>query len=361
MAPQVVQFSDPPTFPVGLNPGTLPQYPVAAPRIAVNGFGRIGRLAVRALLELPDEVDLVAVNDRTDNATLANLLRHDSIHGPFPGTVEAVDDGLVVDGDRLRVFKEDTPHRLPWQKLGVEVVIEASGRHRDRPNLEAHLAAGARRVLLTAPGDVDVAIVPGVNDDALDLDRHRIVGAASCTTNALAPVLAVLDDAFGVERGLMTTIHAVTADQRLTDGPHHDPRRARAAWLSMIPTTTGAARAVGEVLPHLTGRVDGLAVRVPVADVSLVDLTAQLREPPRDAGDLAKPFLAAQDRMPHILGCDHEPLVSIDHRHDDRSVVVDLPSLMVAGSHVKILAWYDNEWAYARRVAEIALRLTGGL
>lgn len=331
---------------------------MAKPRIAVNGFGRIGRLVTRALLEAEGGVDLVAINDLTDRDTLAHLFRYDSVHGRFGGTVEASGDTLVLDGDRLRVLQVPDPADLPWAELRPDVVIESSGRLRDRQSLEAHRRAGAPRVLVTAPTDAaDVQLVPGVNDAAYDPGRHRVVSNASCTTNCLAPVLKVLHESFGVEEAMMTTVHAVTNDQSILDLPRKDLRRSRASLLNMIPTSTGAAAAIGKVLPELDGRVSGLAVRVPVADVSLVDLTARLR---RTAGrqDLADALCQAADGpLAGILGCEDAPLVSSDFTHDPRSAVVDLASLDVQGDLAKVLAWYDNEWAYASRVAETAVRM----
>lgn len=329
------------------------------PRIGINGFGRIGRLVVRALLQGDKPVDLVGVNDLTPNHTLAHLFRHDSVHGAFPGHVEATDDGLVIDGDRLRVFEEADPAALPWGDLGVDIVIEASGRFRRGADMQKHIDAGAPRVLLTAPGkEVDLTVVMGVNDHEYDRERHHLVSNASCTTNCLAPVLKVLDDHYGVLGGFMTTIHAVTGDQNLVDGPHKDLRRARAALNNMIPTTTGAAKAIGLVMPHLAGKIDGLAVRVPTLDVSLVDLNCRLERPPDMDGLVDMFHDEAAGRMEGILGCADEPLTSIDFTGDARSSIVDMPSLMIHGDMVKVLSWYDNEYGYASRVADMALKMT---
>ncbi len=326
------------------------------PRIGVNGFGRIGRLVVRALQGL-DAVDLVAVNDVTDKGTLAHLTRYDSVHGRYPDSVEVTDDGLVIGGDRLRVLQEHEPRDIPWGDLGAEVVIEASGRHRTRASLQQHLDAGAKRVLLTAPGEADLMVVRGVNDHLYDPATHRIVSNASCTTNCLAPVLKVLDDAFGVEAGMMTTVHAVTNDQNVTDAAHKDLRRARGSLLSMIPTKTGAASAIGKILPHLDGRITGQALRVPTADVSVVDLVAQLSQPADERAVLEAFNAAASGPLNGILRCESDPLVSVDFTHDSHSAIVDQPALQVNGNLVKVLAWYDNEWAYACRVAELALQM----
>ncbi len=324
--------------------------------MAINGFGRIGRLVTRSLLET--DVDLVAINDLSDPEHLAHLFAYDSMHGHFEGGAEVVDDGLVLGGERVRVLAERDPAALPWEELGVDIVVECTGRFRARADLQKHLDAGAGRVVLSAPGkDVDVTVVRGVNDEALD-PAHRIISNASCTTNCLAPVLKVLHDAFGVEHAVMTTVHAYTNDQRLLDSQHKDLRRARAAALSMIPTTTGAARAIGDVLPSLAGKVDGMAIRVPTANVSVVDLTARLGTAV-DSEQVAAAFREAeQGGLAGILRTEPRPLVSVDFNHDPHSAIVDLPALMVVDdSLVKVLAWYDNEWAYAVRTAELVERV----
>jgi len=328
---------------------------IRSPRVAVNGFGRIGRLATRALLEQDAPVDLVAINDLSTPQMLAHLLRNDSVHGRYAGTIEVAGDNLVLDGDEVRVLSIKDPKDLPWKDLDVDIVLECTGKFASRKDLEPHLAAGARRVILSAPGkDVDVTLVRGVNQDAYRPANHRLVSNASCTTNCLAPVLKVLDDAFGVEHGFMTTVHAYTNDQRLLDSQHKDPRRARGAPLSMIPTTTGAARAIAEVLPKLAGKVDGMAIRVPTPNVSIVDLVARLGRKVA-AGDVVAAFeKAASTEMRGILRCERDPLVSVDFNHDPHSAIIDAPSVMVLdGSLVKVLAWYDNEWAYAVRTAEL--------
>ncbi len=328
------------------------------PRIAINGFGRIGRLVARILLEGDTPVDLVAVNDLTPNKTLAHLFRYDSVHGRYPGSVEGTDDGLVLDGDRLRVLEERDPSALPWDELRPDVVIECTGRFNNRAGMQQHIDAGAPRVLCSAPAkDADIMVVRGVNDDQYDPTKHTLVSNASCTTNALAPMLKVLDDHFQFEEGFMTTIHAVTGDQSLVDGPHKDLRRARASMLSMIPTGTGAARAIGTVMPHLAGKIDGLAIRVPTQDVSLVDLTCRLGGMP-DVDALARTFTdEANGALAGILGVEADPLVSIDFTHDPRSSIIDLPTIMVQQGLVKVMSWYDNEWGYANRVAEMAHRM----
>lgn len=324
-------------------------------KVAINGFGRIGRLVARALLGMPEPVDLVAVNDMADPDHLAHLFRYDSVHGRYPGQVEVVDGGLSLDGDHLRVLSEPDPARLPWRELEPDWVVESTGRFSDRSALRRHVEAGAQRVMLSAPGkDVDVTLVRGVNEDRFVPD-HRLVSNASCTTNSLAVVLKVLHEAFGVRHAFMTSVHAYTSDQRLLDAQHKDLRRARAAAQSIIPTSTGAARAIGDVLPALAGKVDGLAVRVPVPNVSLIDLTARLG---RHVGveDMAEAFgAAARGQLAGILNTEERPLVSVDYNHDPHSATVDLPSLMVLDDGlVKVLAWYDNEWGFSHRMADAA-------
>jgi glyceraldehyde 3-phosphate dehydrogenase len=329
------------------------------PRIAINGFGRIGRLVFRAFQSLPEPVDVVAVNDLTTPPVLAHLLEFDSVHGRFPETVTATDHALQVGGKTIEVFAEKDPAKLPWRDLGVDYVIESTGRFTDRAGTSKHLEAGAKRVILSAPGkDMDVTLVRGVNLGAYDPAKHRVISNASCTTNCLAPLLHVLDDHFGVEHAWMTTVHAYTNDQSLLDGPHKDLRRARAAALSMIPTSTGAAKAIHEVLPRLKGKVDGIAVRVPVPDASLVDLSAELAHP-TDMAAIETAFdEASENGLKGILGVEKHPLVSADFRTDPRSAIVDLPGSMMSGDRrVKILAWYNNEWGYSMRTAELALGL----
>ncbi len=329
------------------------------PRVAINGFGRIGRLTTRALMELDRPVELVAVNDPSPDETLAHLFEHDSVHDRYPGEVSLEDGTLRIDAQEPRMLSEGSPSSLPWDELDVDLALECSGRFRDRASLQAHRKAGADRVLLSAPGkDVDVTLVRGVNVDMYDPGEHRLVSNASCTTNCLAPVLKVLHEGFGVDNAVMTTIHAYTSDQNLLDGPHQDLRRARAAGQSMIPTTTGAAKAIGLVLPELEGRVDGMAVRVPTPNVSLVDLTARVDRTVEPEEVEAAFRSAADGELAGILRCEARPLVSVDHNHDPHSAVVDLPSMMVVdGSLVKVLAWYDNEWGFACRMAELTYDL----
>ncbi len=324
------------------------------PRIAINGFGRIGRLVTRILLAGDQPVDLVGINDPTDKATMAHLFRYDSVHGRFRGHVEETEDGLVLDGDRLRFFHETDPGGL-WGDLQPDLVVEASGHF--TKDAHRHVEAGAPRVLVTAPAEADLMVVRGVNDQLYDAAKHRVVSNASCTTNCLAPVLKVLDEAFGVESGLMTTVHAATNDQRVADAPHKDLRRARGTLGSMIPTSTGAARAIGKILPHLDGKIDGQAVRVPTEDVSLVDLVAKLAFAADPADVLGAFEAAAQGPLAGILQVEHDPLVSVDFLGNTHSAIVDAPALQVHGDLVKVLAWYDNEWGYATRVAEMVHRM----
>jgi glyceraldehyde 3-phosphate dehydrogenase len=328
-----------------------------AVRIGINGFGRIGRLAFRAARG--KDLEVVGLNDLTDARTLAHLLKWDSVHGRFPGEVEADKDALVVDGKRIPVTAERDPAKLPWKKLGARLVIESTGHFTDRAGAAKHLEAGAERVIISAPAtDPDVTIVLGVNTDAYDPAKHRIVSNASCTTNCLAPVAKVLNDAFGLESGWMTTIHAYTNDQVILDFPHKDLRRARAGALSMIPTSTGAAKAIGLVLPELKGRLDGYAMRVPTADVSIVDLSARLRKATDAEAINAAMRKAAAGPLRGILEVSEEPLVSIDFRGNPHSSILDAPSTKVMeGSFVKVLSWYDNEWGYSMRVVDLALHM----
>lgn len=325
-------------------------------RVAINGFGRIGRNVLRSARQSgKTDLDFVAVNDLADNGTLAHLLKHDSVHGPYPGSVELHGDGLVVDGDRIMVLSERDPAGLPWRDLGIDVVVESTGLFRSREQAGKHLEAGARKVVISAPAkDEDFTVVLGVNHHLYDPERHHLISNASCTTNCLAPVAKVLLERFGIVRGLMTTIHAYTAGQAILDGPHKDLRRARAAALSMIPTTTGAARAISLVLPELEGRLDGMAIRVPTPDVSLVDLVAELGEDVTggDVNDAMR--AAAATDLAGILRVEEDPLVSVDFTGEPASSVVDAPSTAVIGGRlVKVLAWYDNEWGYSSRVVDL--------
>jgi glyceraldehyde 3-phosphate dehydrogenase len=325
-------------------------------RVGINGFGRIGRLCLRAGIESGrDDLEFVAVNDLTDAATLAHLFKYDSVHGVFPGRVEASDEGIQIDGHSVKVLSQPDPEQLPWDALGVDVVVESSGRFTKRDDAAKHLAAGARKVLISAPGkQEDVTVVLGVNESSYDPANHHVVSNASCTTNCLAPVVKVLLERFGFVRGLMTTVHAYTNDQSTLDAPHKDLRRARAAALSMIPTTTGAAKATSLVLPEVEGKLDGMAIRVPTPNVSLVDLTAELEQDVTvEEVNLAFQEMA-QGPMAGILDVSPLPLVSVDFVGNSASSVVDLQSTSVAGGRlVKVLAWYDNEWGYSSRVVDM--------
>jgi glyceraldehyde 3-phosphate dehydrogenase len=325
-------------------------------RIAINGFGRIGRLVLRAAKQFPRaDLDFVAVNDLTDNKTLAHLLKYDSVHRAYPGTVEPTGTGLRVDGDEIRVFSERDPEKLPWKDLGVDIVVESTGKFRDRDGAGKHLSAGARKVIISAPAKKeDITIVLGVNEAKYDPANHHIISNASCTTNCLAPVVKVLLDRFGIRRGLMTTIHSYTNDQVILDMPHKDLRRARAAAMSMIPTTTGAAKATALVIPEVEGKMDGMAIRVPTADVSLVDLTVEV-EQETDAESVKTAFRdAAAGALQGILHVAEEPLVSVDFTGHRASSIVDAPSVAVMGGNmVKVLSWYDNEWGYSERVVDL--------
>ncbi len=323
--------------------------------VGINGFGRIGRLAFRAAQGKP--LDVVGINDLTDAKTLAHLLQWDSVHGRFEGTVEADGDAIVVNGKRIPVCAERDPARLPWKKLGARLVIESTGHFTDRAGAGKHLEAGAERVIISAPAsDPDVTLVLGVNTGAYDPAKHRIVSNASCTTNCLAPVAKVLHDEFGIESGWMTTIHAYTNDQVTLDFPHKDLRRARAAGLSMIPTSTGAAKAIGLVLPALKGKLDGYAMRVPTADVSVVDLSVQhSRDTDADAINAAM-RKAAAGPLKGILEYVTAPLVSIDFLGNPHSSSLDsLSTKVMDGRFAKVLAWYDNEWGYSCRVVDLAV------
>jgi glyceraldehyde 3-phosphate dehydrogenase len=324
-------------------------------RIAINGFGRIGRIAYRVMRQNGADLDLVAVNDLTDAATLAHLLKYDSIHGRLEGDVQSGDGKIAVDGDVFAVFAEKDPAALPWKDLGVDVVIESTGRFRDRDAAAKHLQAGARKVVISAPcKDPDITVCLGVNQDKIEAG-HSVISNASCTTNCLTPVARVILDTAGWVHGLMTTAHAYTADQNLVDGPHKDLRRARSAALSIVPTTTGAARAAGLVLPELAGKIDGTALRVPTSNVSLVDLTVEV-ERKTSVEELNAAFeAAAGGRLAGILAVSHEPLVSIDFVSTTYSAVVDAPSTAVLdGTLVKVMAWYDNEMGYASRLVDLA-------
>ena len=326
-------------------------------KVAINGFGRIGRLVARAILERPDcGLDLVSVNDLADAKANAWLFKHDSVHGKFPGEVTTDGNDIIVDGKRIHVTAERDPANLPHKANGVEIALECTGFFADREGGQKHLDAGAKRVLISAPAKgVDLTVVYGVNDDKLTAE-HVIVSNASCTTNCLAPVAKVLNDTLGIERGLMTTVHAYTNDQKILDQIHPDLRRARAAAMSIIPTTTGAARAVGEVLPELKGKLDGSAIRVPVPDVSLVDLTfTPGRDTNRDEVNQILKAASESERLKGILDYTDEPLVSIDLMHTPASSTIDsLETAVIDGKLVRVVSWYDNEWGFSNRMVDTA-------
>ena len=333
---------------------------MAAVRVGINGFGRIGRNLFRAAHEAGSELEFVAVNDITDAATLAHLLKYDSIYGRFPGEVEARDDSIAVDGTEIKVLAERDPAALPWSDLGVEVVIESTGLFTKREAASKHLDAGAKKVIISAPAtDPDVTVALGVNfDDAYDPEQHQIISNASCTTNCLAPVAKVLHDSVGIERGLMTTIHAYTADQRLQDMPHKDLRRARAAAVNLIPTTTGAARAVGLVLPELDGKLNGIAVRAPVTTGSVVDLVCEVSRETSAEEINAAVKEAGEGALAGILLYTEDPIVSTDIVQDPHSSIFDAEqTLVIDGRMVKTVAWYDNEWGYSNRCVELAAKV----
>ncbi len=326
-------------------------------RIGINGFGRIGRLTLRAIRKhYPNDFDVVAINDLTDAHSNAHLFKYDTTYGIYPGEVRAEDSAILIDGDRVRVFAEKDPANIPWGDVGADIVIESTGVFTDAEKARAHLKGGAKRVIITAPAtNEDATLLMGVNHEQYDPSRHYVISNASCTTNCLAPVCKVLHEQFGIEYGLMTTAHAYTNDQRIQDQIHKDLRRARAAAANIIPTSTGAAKAIHLVLPELKGRMHGIALRVPVLTVSVIDLTVQLaREATAQA--INEAFrAAAEGSLRGILGVCDEPLVSSDFQGDERSAIVDLPSTMVLGDRfAKVLAWYDNEWGYSCRVADLA-------
>jgi len=323
-------------------------------RIGINGFGRIGRNVLRASLG-DSALEFVAVNDLTDAKTLAYLLQYDSVHGTLAAKVEAREDAILLDGKPIKVLAKKDPKELPWKDLGVDIVVESTGRFTDREGASKHLSAGARRVIVTAPSkDADVTLVLGVNEQAYDPSKHTIVSNASCTTNCLAPVAKVLLDRFGIKHGVMTTIHSYTNDQQLLDLPHKDLRRARAAALSMVPTSTGAAKALHLVLPQLKGKLDGLAIRVPTPNVSLVDLSVEVEQDCDVASVNAAFKQAAEGQLKGILKYSEAPIVSVDQNGDPHSATLDAPLTIVLGRRlVKVLAWYDNEWGYSCRVRDL--------
>ena len=329
-------------------------------RVGINGFGRIGRNVFRAAQAAGADIEWVAVNDLTDSKTLAQLLKYDSILGPYPGTVEATDDGLLVDGTPVRVLAERDPGALPWDDLGADVVIESTGFFTDATKARAHIDGGAQKVIISAPAkNEDFTVVLGVNDSAYDASKHHIIGNASCTTNCLAPMAKVLNDSFTIERGLMTTIHAYTADQNLQDGPHKDLRRARAAALNIVPTSTGAAKAISLVLPELEGKLDGFALRVPIPTGSATDLTVNVARDTTVA-EVNEAFKAAAAAGPlkGYLSYTEDEIVSSDIVTDPSSCIFDSKLTKVIGNQVKIVGWYDNEWGYSNRLVDL-VKLVG--
>ncbi len=323
-------------------------------RVGINGFGRIGRLVYRVGYK-NENVEFVAVNDLTDSKTLSHLLKYDSVHGIMDGQVKTTENAIIVNGKEMKTFAVRDPEALPWKDLGVDVVLESTGKYTDRAGAEKHLKAGAKKVVISAPAKgPDVTFVLGVNQEVYDKSKHHIISMGSCTTNCLAPIVKVLQNEFGIEYGLMTTIHAYTNDQVVQDEPHKDLRRARAAGLSMIPTTTGAAKAISEVIPELKGKLDGLAIRVPTPNVSLVDFVATLSRSTNREEVNAKLIQYANGPMKGILYCSDEPLVSKDYNGNPASSTVDLANTSVIGGNmVKILSWYDNEWGFSNRMFEL--------
>jgi len=328
-----------------------------ATRIGINGFGRIGRQVLRAIRErYPNEIDVVAFNDLGDLQTMAHLFRHDSNYGNYKGTVEVTDKGLIVDGDEITALAEKDPSKLPWGDLGVDIVVESTGIFTDKEKASLHMTAGAKKVIISAPSkNPDITLCLGVNMEAYIPAEHHIISNASCTTNCLAPAAKVVNDSFGIVRALMTTIHSYTNDQQILDLPHKDLRRARAAAINIIPTSTGAAKAVALVIPELKGKFDGMAVRVPTPTVSLVDFVAELERPCTTEELIAAFEEAAAGSMKDILGVSHEPLVSSDYKGDSRSSIIDVDFTQVMdGKMAKVVTWYDNEWGYSCRVADLA-------
>ncbi|MBV9231893.1 MAG: type I glyceraldehyde-3-phosphate dehydrogenase [Chloroflexi bacterium] len=326
-------------------------------RVGINGFGRIGRQSMKAMLERhPQDIEVVAVNDLTDTKTNAHLLKYDSTYGHFPGEVEATEDSLIVNGHKIQVISQRDPGQIPWSDLGVQLVIESTGFFTDADKAAAHLKGGAKKVIISAPAKgEDLTIVLGVNDDMYDPAKHTIISNASCTTNCLAPTAKVLNDAFGIERGLMNTIHSYTNDQRILDQVHKDLRRARTAGANIIPTTTGAARALALVIPELKGRFDGMSLRVPTVTVSVVDFVITTRKEVTKDGVNQAFKDAAAGSLKGLLAYTDEPLVSSDFRGDSHSAIVDgLSTMVLGGNMVKVVAWYDNEWGYSSRVADLA-------
>lgn len=330
-------------------------------KVGINGFGRIGRLVLKAGFERSD-IDFVAINDLADAKTLAHLLKYDSVHGIWDADVKAGDDSITINGKKIMVTAEKEPENLPWAKLGVDVVVESTGVFRTREGAEKHIKAGAKKVLISAPGKgdkpLDANIVMGVNDEVYDKSKHNIISNASCTTNCLAPVAKVLHENFGIEKGFMTTVHAYTSDQKLLDGPHKDLRRGRAAAVSIIPTTTGAAKALGLVMPDLAGKLDGMAIRVPVPNASLVDLVCKLKKEVTKEEVNSAFKKAAAGELKGILQYTEDPIVSVDVIHNPYSAIFDAQTTNIVGKDlVKVLAWYDNEWGYSCRMIDLIIHM----
>ncbi|MEK6892477.1 MAG: type I glyceraldehyde-3-phosphate dehydrogenase [Nanoarchaeota archaeon] len=321
--------------------------------VAINGFGRIGRLVLRAGMK-DKSINWVAVNDVTDSKTLAHLFKYDSVHGKYNGTVEHTDDSLIIDGRKIKVLSVLDAAKYPWKELNIDVVVESTGKFTDRAGTEQHLKAGAKKVLLSAPGKgMDLTIVMGVNDSMYDHNIHHLVSNASCTTNCLAPIVKVLNDSFGVKRGFMTTVHAYTADQKLVDAPHKDLRRSRSAAVSIIPTTTGAAKSIGEVIPELKGKLDGISLRVPIPTGSVTDLVCEL-EKQTTKEEINEAFKKAAEKLKGILEYSEEPLVSVDIVTDPHSSILDSQlTNVIGGNFVKVVAWYDNEWGFSERMIDV--------
>jgi glyceraldehyde 3-phosphate dehydrogenase len=325
-------------------------------KVAINGFGRIGRNVFRAAFKKNVDLEFVAINDLTDAKTLAHLLKYDSTFGKFEGEVSYTEDALIVNGKEIKIFKETDPAKLPWGELGVDIVIESTGRFTNKDDAIKHIHAGAKKVIISAPAkNEDITIVMGVNENMYDPANHHVISNASCTTNCLAPIAKVINDKFRIKKGMMTTVHSYTNDQRILDLPHSDLRRARAAAMSIIPTTTGAAKAIHLVIPELKGKMNGFAMRVPTPDVSVVDLVAEVEVPVTVEEVNAALKEASETYMKGILGYSEEPLVSMDYKGDDRSSIVDAPlTMVIEGTLVKVVSWYDNEWGYSNRVVDLA-------
>jgi glyceraldehyde 3-phosphate dehydrogenase len=344
-----------------LNPYIIKQEDIMAIRVGINGFGRIGRNFLRACIQEP-KIDIVCINDLTDAKTLAHLLRYDSVHGILSSAhVEAKGDSIIVNGKEIKVTAITDPVQLPWKDMKVDIVLESTGRFVDKQGASKHLNAGAGWVIISAPAkEPDVTVCIGVNEEAIDISKHKIISNASCTTNCLAPIAKVIDQKFTIKRGLMTTIHSYTNDQRILDLPHKDLRRARAAALSMIPTTTGAAKAVGLVLPHLKGKLDGMAIRVPTPNVSVVDLVADVEKDATAEAVNTALKEASAGPLKGIIEYSEEPLVSIDLNGNSHSAIVDATlTKVIEGNMVKVLAWYDNEWGYSCRIRDLILYIAG--